>query len=149
MCGQSFACLAATYGVLMDARAVEFARTHQRWVPVLGYLYGLTFAAAAFLLAQESSCSFVEQQRTLPFWAALVLLLSLTMPVGIWGDTAVFRPGTALGSGAMPSRIILRQMIEAFVLLSLWDDLPWKGRLQEPRPSSLRDRRRGEAAFRP
>jgi hypothetical protein len=73
MCGQSFAYLAATYGVLMYAPAVEFARTPQRIAPELGYLYGFMFEAAAFLLAQEIWRRSVELQRTLPFRVALVL----------------------------------------------------------------------------
>jgi hypothetical protein len=151
-CGQSIACLAATYGAFMYAPAGSSPGTISGIAPELGYLYGLMFAAAAFLIAQEIWRRSVEQQRTLPFWVALVLMLGLTVPVGIGDDTAAFRPGTALGSLFISSWLILRQLIEAFVLLSLWDDLPWKDRPQEPRSSSLRDRLRGlrsEATSRP
>lgn len=144
------ACLAVTYGALMFTPGAEFARTHLRTSPGLSYLYPLVFAAAAFLVAQEIWQRSVEQQPTLPFWLALVLLLGATVPVGIWGDTAAFGRETALGSVFIVGWLILQQLVKAFAFVSLLHDLPWKA--QRRGLGSLRDRLRGlrgEAPSRP
>jgi hypothetical protein len=91
----------------------------------------------------------VEQKPTLPYWGALVLLLGYTVPVGIWGDTAGFRPETTLGSMFGLGWLILQQLMQAFAALSLIHELPWKD--QRRGLKSLRDRLlglRGEAPSR-
>jgi hypothetical protein len=55
-----------------------------------------------------------------------VLLLGYTVPAGIWGDTAVFRPETTLGSMFGMGWLILQQLLQAFAALSLIHELPWK-----------------------
>jgi hypothetical protein len=80
----------------------------------------------------------------------LVLLLGHTVPAGIWGDTAVFRPETTLGSMFGMGWLILQQLLQAFAALSLIHELPWKS--QRRGLGSLRDGLRGvrsEASSRP
>jgi hypothetical protein len=98
------------------------------------------FAAAAFVVALEVWQRSVEQKPTLPYWGVLVLLLGYTVPVGIWGDTAAFRPETTLGSAFVVGWLMLQQAGPVLALLAILND-SWMG--QRRAPGSLRDRLRG------
>jgi hypothetical protein len=143
------ACLAVAYGALMFTPGAEFARTHLRASPALSYLWAPLFAGTTLVVALEIWQRSVEQKRTLPYWGVLVLLLGYTVPVGMWGDTAAFRPETTLGSMFSMGWLILQQLVQAFAALSLIHQLPLKERRE---PSWLQGRvrsLRGQAPSRP
>jgi hypothetical protein len=134
------ACLAVTYGALMFMPGTEFARTHLRSYLGLGFLYPPVFAAAALVVALEIWQRSVEQNPTLPYWGVLLLLLGFTVPVGIWGDSAAFQRGSAVGEVFTVGWLILQQLVLVYAFLAMLRDLPWKERRE---PGSLWGRLRG------
>lgn len=134
------ACLAVAYGALIFMPGAEFARTHLGTSPRLSYLYPPVFAALAFVVALEIWQRAVEQKPTFPYWWVLLVLLGYTVPVGIWGDSPAFRPGTTLSEVFLVGWLILQQLGKLYGLAALLRGLPWSERRE---PGSLRGRLRG------